>query len=57
MTSSLLVGFNRDCAKLLVSFHLGAAENKLKAVYQKFSELERGAVAHVSPAKNLSAGA
>eukprot|EP00261_Vitis_vinifera_P034716 XP_019075959.1 PREDICTED: G2/mitotic-specific cyclin-2 isoform X4 [Vitis vinifera] len=46
-----------DCAKLLVSFHLGAAENKLKAVYQKFSELERGAVAHVSPAKNLSAGA
>ncbi|RVW90703.1 G2/mitotic-specific cyclin-2 [Vitis vinifera] len=46
-----------DCAKLLVSFHLGAAENKLKAVYQKFSELERGAVAHVFPAKNLSAGA
>ncbi|KAF5751631.1 hypothetical protein HS088_TW02G00646 [Tripterygium wilfordii] len=43
-----------DCAKLLVKFHLAAAESKLKAVYRKFSCPDRGAVALFSPAKILS---
>ncbi|KAK9273674.1 hypothetical protein L1049_018484 [Liquidambar formosana] len=43
-----------DCAKLLVSFHVAAAESKLKAVYRKFSKPERGAVALLTAAKSLS---
>ncbi|XP_031123075.1 G2/mitotic-specific cyclin S13-7-like [Ipomoea triloba] len=42
-----------DCAKMLVGFHSGAAENKLKAVYRKFSSPERGAVALFPPAAAL----
>ncbi|CAI9111857.1 OLC1v1012186C1 [Oldenlandia corymbosa var. corymbosa] len=44
-----------DCAKLLVSFHseCGAAGNKLKAAYTKYSSPDRGAVALFPPAKCL----
>ncbi|XP_059300235.1 G2/mitotic-specific cyclin S13-7-like isoform X3 [Lycium ferocissimum] len=41
-----------ECAKQLVSFHSGAAENKLKAVYRKFSSPDRGAVALLAPARD-----
>ncbi|KAL3347544.1 hypothetical protein AABB24_021291 [Solanum stoloniferum] len=43
-----------ESAKGLVSYHLGAAENKLKAIYRKFSSPDRGAVALFPPARNLS---
>lgn len=43
-----------ECGKELVSYHLGAAENKLKAIYRKFSSPDRGAVALFPPARNLS---
>ncbi|XP_043690912.1 G2/mitotic-specific cyclin S13-7-like isoform X1 [Telopea speciosissima] len=42
-----------DCAKLLVSFHTRAAESKLKVVYRKYSNPQRGAVALLPPAKFL----
>ncbi|KAG6432728.1 hypothetical protein SASPL_104314 [Salvia splendens] len=42
-----------ECAKMLVSFHFGAAENKLKAVYKKYLNPERGAVALIPPASAL----
>ena len=48
------VAFYRDCAELLVSLHSTAAESKLRAVYKKFSNEKRSAVALVSPAKSLS---
>lgn len=41
----------RDCAKLLVSYHAGLSESKLKAVYKKFSRPEKGVVALVPPGK------
>ncbi|KAF4356293.1 G2/mitotic-specific cyclin S13-7-like [Cannabis sativa] len=44
-----------DCAKLLVGFHSGAAESKLKAVFKKYSSIKSGAVALYSPAKELLA--
>ncbi|XP_075634674.1 G2/mitotic-specific cyclin S13-7-like [Castanea sativa] len=44
-----------DCAKLLVEFHLSAAESKLKVVYGKYSCSDRGAVALVPPPKSLLA--
>ncbi|OIW16280.1 hypothetical protein TanjilG_18995 [Lupinus angustifolius] len=43
----------RDCSKIMVNFHSAAPESKLRAVYKKFSNSERGAVALVNPAKNL----
>ncbi|KAK4419694.1 G2/mitotic-specific cyclin S13-6 [Sesamum alatum] len=42
-----------ECARLLVSFHSGTGENKLKAVSRKYSNPERGAVAMFPPARNL----
>jgi hypothetical protein len=53
----ILVGFlcHRDCAKLLVSCHSAAAESKLKVIYRKFSNPERGAVALFTPAKCFQA--
>ncbi|KAK4380349.1 hypothetical protein RND71_002211 [Anisodus tanguticus] len=42
-----------ECTKQLVSYHLGAAENKLKAIYRKFSGPDRGAVSLFPPARNL----
>ena len=56
--ATLLVGLllcNRECAKLLVSFHSEAAGSKLKAVYRKFSSPERASVALFPPAKSLIA--
>lgn len=46
----------RECAKQLVSFHFGAAENKLKAVYRKFSSPDRCAVALLPPARDVHIG-
>ncbi|KAK4392538.1 G2/mitotic-specific cyclin-2 [Sesamum angolense] len=44
-----------DCAKLLVTFHSMAAEQKLGGLYRKYSCSERGAVALLPPAKSLLA--
>ncbi|XP_065879034.1 G2/mitotic-specific cyclin-2 [Euphorbia lathyris] len=44
-----------DCAKLLTKYHYEAAGSKLKAVYKKFSNAERGNVALHTPAKQLLA--
>ncbi|PSS15746.1 G2/mitotic-specific cyclin S13-6 like [Actinidia chinensis var. chinensis] len=58
-TLKLHTGFSEsqlmDCAKLLVRFHSVAAENKLKVIYRKYSNSERGAVALLPPAKSLLA--
>ncbi|KAI4304768.1 hypothetical protein MLD38_040239 [Melastoma candidum] len=43
-----------DCAKILISFHSGAQDSKLKAVYRKYSCPDRGAVALLPPARTLS---
>lgn len=45
-----------ECAKQLVNFHSGAAENKLKSVYRKFSSPDRGSVALLPPARDLHIG-
>ncbi|KAF5816521.1 putative cyclin [Helianthus annuus] len=45
----------RECAKMLVSFHASANEAKLKAVYRKYVNPERGAVALFPPARSLLA--
>ncbi|KAK6923859.1 Cyclin, N-terminal [Dillenia turbinata] len=42
-----------DCAKLLVGFHSAAPEGKLRVIYRKYSNSERGSVALLSPAKSL----
>ncbi|KAK7336418.1 hypothetical protein VNO77_16959 [Canavalia gladiata] len=42
-----------DCAKLLVSFHSSVGNGKLKVVYRKYSDPQKGAVAVLPPAKNL----
>ncbi|KAL8125606.1 G2/mitotic-specific cyclin S13-7-like isoform X2 [Apium graveolens] len=56
-TLALHTGFSEpqlmECAKELVRFHSGAAENKLKAIYKKYSNAERGAVSLLPPAKTL----
>ncbi|KAK4493565.1 hypothetical protein RD792_017752, partial [Penstemon davidsonii] len=46
-----------DCAKLLVSYHSGVEEQKLKGIYKKYCDSERGAVALLPPAKFLLASA
>ncbi|KAL2325744.1 hypothetical protein Fmac_024802 [Flemingia macrophylla] len=45
----------KDCAKIMVNLHSEALESKLRAVYKKFSSLDHGVVALLTPAKNLSA--
>ncbi|XP_057248032.1 G2/mitotic-specific cyclin S13-7 isoform X2 [Beta vulgaris subsp. vulgaris] len=45
----------KECARLLVSFHMAAPESKLRAVYKKFSKPDNGMVALRSPAKSLLA--
>lgn len=45
----------RDCAKTLVNFHACASETKLKAVYRKYVNPEKGAVALFPPARSLVA--
>ncbi|WOG98023.1 hypothetical protein DCAR_0417364 [Daucus carota subsp. sativus] len=56
-TLKLHTGFSEaqlmDCAKLLVGLHSAAAENKLRVIYRKYSNPERGAVAFLPPAKSL----
>ncbi|GKV49610.1 hypothetical protein SLEP1_g56351 [Rubroshorea leprosula] len=42
-----------DCAKLLAHFHSKAAENRLQAVYRKYSSSLREAVALLQPAQFL----
>ncbi|CAL0310292.1 unnamed protein product [Lupinus luteus] len=42
-----------DCARLLVSFHSTLANGKLKVLYRKYSDPQRGAVSMHPPAKNL----
>ncbi|KAL0453242.1 UNVERIFIED_CONTAM: G2/mitotic-specific cyclin-2 [Sesamum latifolium] len=58
-TLKLHTGFSEpqlmDCAKLLVSFHSTAADQKLRGIYRKYSSSERGAVALLPPAKSLLA--
>ncbi|KAK4412809.1 G2/mitotic-specific cyclin-1 [Sesamum alatum] len=60
-TLKLHTGFSEpqlmDCAKLLVSFHSMAADQKLRGIYRKYSSSERGAVALLPPAKSLLASA
>lgn len=60
-TLKLHTGFSEiqlmDCAKLLVTFHSMAAESKLKVVYRKYSNPQRGAVALLPPAKTILAAA
>ncbi|KAL9992793.1 putative cyclin domain-containing protein [Helianthus debilis subsp. tardiflorus] len=45
----------RECAKTLVTFHDCASETKLKAVYRKYVNPEKGAVALFPPARDLIA--
>ncbi|KAJ0860172.1 putative cyclin domain-containing protein [Helianthus annuus] len=45
----------RECAKTLVTFHDCASETKLKAVYRKYVNPEKGAVALFPPARDLMA--
>lgn len=52
------VGFlcHRNCAKLLVDCHMAAAaESKLRVIYCKFSNPDRGSVALFTPAKCFQA--
>ncbi|KAK1365973.1 Cyclin N-terminal domain-containing protein [Heracleum sosnowskyi] len=42
-----------ECARALVRFHSCAAENKLRVIYKKYSDAERGCVAMLPPAKAL----
>jgi hypothetical protein len=42
-----------DCAKLLTSFHSSVGNGKLKVLYRKYSDPQKGAVAVLPPAKNL----
>lgn len=49
----LIVNFNdRECAELLVNLHRGAVDSKLKAVYRKYTSLDRRAVSLLPPAKS-----
>ncbi|GAB2277115.1 hypothetical protein Dimus_011822 [Dionaea muscipula] len=43
----------RECAKMLTQLHAVASESKFKAVYRKFSNPKRGAVALFPPARCL----
>ncbi|KAI3444295.1 hypothetical protein Pfo_000960 [Paulownia fortunei] len=58
-TLKLHTGFSEpqlmNCAKLLVTFHSMAADQKLRGIYRKYSSSERGAVALLPPAKSLMA--
>ncbi|CAH2073904.1 unnamed protein product [Thlaspi arvense] len=42
-----------DCSKLLAFHHSKCGESRLRAVYKKYSKVEKGGVALVSPAKSL----
>ena len=49
----MLLLLHRDCARLLVSFHSTVGNGKLKVVYRKYSDPQKGAVAVLPPAKYL----
>ncbi|XP_057818290.1 G2/mitotic-specific cyclin S13-7 isoform X2 [Cryptomeria japonica] len=40
-----------ECAKLMVQFHHNSAESSLKVVHEKYSSIQFGCVAFISPAK------
>ncbi|CDY14091.1 BnaC02g02080D [Brassica napus] len=42
-----------ECSKVLALHHSRCGESKLRAVYKKYSKIENGGVALVSPAKSL----
>lgn len=46
----------RDCFEILLSKHSNAGEDELKAVYEKYSEAERGSVALVLPKETSACG-
>ncbi|CAF2118682.1 BnaA03g01900D [Brassica napus] len=46
-----------ECSKLLALHHSRCAESRLRAVYKKYSKVENGGVALVSPAKSLLSAA
>lgn len=58
-TLKLHTGFSEaqimDCAKLLVNYHLEAANHKLQVIFKKYSNTQKGAVALLPPAKFLLA--
>ncbi|KAL3357747.1 hypothetical protein AABB24_018115 [Solanum stoloniferum] len=58
-TLKLHTGFSEsqviECARQLVSYHSEATNHKLKVIYKKYSNSERGAVALLPPAKSLLA--
>ncbi|XP_076934928.1 G2/mitotic-specific cyclin S13-7-like isoform X2 [Bidens hawaiensis] len=45
----------KECAKALVTFHECASETKLKAVYRKYVNPDKGAVAVFPPVRNIEA--
>ncbi|KAL5546725.1 hypothetical protein UlMin_006412 [Ulmus minor] len=59
-TLKLHTGFSEsqliDCAKMLVNFHSTAGKSRLRSIYRKYSDAERGAVALLPPAKTLLPG-
>ncbi|ESQ40536.1 hypothetical protein EUTSA_v10013556mg [Eutrema salsugineum] len=46
-----------DCSKLLAFHHSRCGESRLRAAYKKYSKIEKGSVALVSPAKSLLSSA
>uniref|UniRef100_A0A0D3DGQ4 Uncharacterized protein n=1 Tax=Brassica oleracea var. oleracea TaxID=109376 RepID=A0A0D3DGQ4_BRAOL len=42
-----------ECSKLLALHHSRCGESRLRVVYKKYSKVENGGVALVSPAKSL----
>ncbi|KAF8097211.1 hypothetical protein N665_0293s0059 [Sinapis alba] len=46
-----------ECSKLLALHHSRCGESRLRAVYKKYSKIENGGVALVSPAKSLLSAA
>ncbi|KAL0728543.1 hypothetical protein Bca4012_024636 [Brassica carinata] len=46
-----------ECSKVLALHHSRCGESKLRAVYKKYSKIENGGVALVSPAKSLLSSA
>ncbi|CAL5193296.1 unnamed protein product [Lathyrus oleraceus] len=60
-TLTMHTGYSEEelmgCARLLVSFHSASGSGKLKGVYKKYADPQKGAVAVLPPAKNLVSSA
>lgn len=60
-TLTMHTGYSEEelmgCARLLVSFHSASGNGKLKGVYKKYADPQKGAVAVLPPAKNLVSSA